>query len=184
MHVLDIAQNSIKARATHVTIDFAIDASGWLTLTVADDGCGMDAALLARVRDPFTTTRTTRKVGLGIPMLQQSAMMTGGTLSIESAVGQGTTLTATLDLRHVDCPPMGEMCDTLLSLVVLNPDTPEFLFTAKEGEQSALFDTAQVRAALGNEIPLNQPDIVEWIKASIQEEFEPILEVQTREIHR
>ncbi len=184
MHVLDIAQNSIKARATHVSIDFTIDAQGWMTLTVRDDGCGMDAEFLRRVQDPFTTTRTTRKVGLGIPMIQQSAAMTGGTLRIESAPGNGTTLVATFDLCHVDCPPMGEMCDTLLTLVMLNPDAPEFLFTASEGDRSALFDTEQIRAALGSEIPLNQPDIIEWMKASIQEEFKPILEVQTREIHR
>lgn len=184
MHVLDIAQNSIKARATRVSVSFDIDAAGWLRLTVRDDGCGMDAELLRRVQDPFTTTRTTRKVGLGVPMIQQSAVQTGGALRIESAPGKGTTLTATFDLCHVDCPPMGDMCDTLLTLVVLNPDAPEFLFTASEGDQSALFDTTQVRAALGGEIPLNQPDVVEWMKASIQEEFKPILEVQVREIHR
>ncbi len=175
LHVLDIAQNSIKAEATLVQITFAIDAAGWLKLTIADDGCGMTPEFVQKVTDPFTTTRTTRRVGLGIPMLQQSAEVTGGTLTIESQVGMGTTLTATFDLRNIDCPPMGEMCDTLLTLVVLNPDTPEFVFEATAPALEASFDTRVLREAMGG-LPLNEPDIVEWMKASITEEFKPILE--------
>lgn len=176
MHVLDIAQNSIKAGAKLVTVSFRKDASGLLTMAVKDDGCGMTPAFLARVTDPFTTTRTTRRVGLGIPMLKQSAEMSGGTFGIQSRVGEGTLTQASFDTRHIDCIPMGEICDSLLTLVVLNPESPNFLFEAVSPDGEACFDTRQIRAALGG-LPLNEPDIVAWMKESIDEEFKPILEV-------
>ena len=176
MHVLDIAQNSIKAGAKLVTLTFVIDERRVLTFTVKDDGCGMSKDFLARVTDPFTTTRTTRRVGLGIPMVKQSAEMCGGSFEINSEQGVGTTLTATFDLGNIDCIPMGDVCDTLLTLVVLNPDTPEFVFLASSPTQDASFDTREVRAALGA-VPLNEPDVTAWIRDSINEEFKPILEV-------
>ncbi|MBR2924007.1 MAG: sensor histidine kinase [Clostridia bacterium] len=176
MHVLDIAQNSIKAGATLVTITFDKDENNMLRFTVEDNGCGMSEEFLKKVTDPFTTTRTTRKVGLGIPMLKQSAEMSDGAFSIQSTVNVGTTISATFHLGHIDCIPMGEICDTLLTLVTLNPEAPEFVFQARAGESEALFDTRMVREALGG-IPLNEPDIYVWMKESIEEEFKPILEV-------
>ena len=175
MHVLDIAQNSIKADAMLVSIGFEISEDHWLTITITDDGCGMSPEFLQKVTDPFTTTRTTRRVGLGIPMLAQSAELSGGALKLQSEVGVGTTLIASFDLKHIDCLPMGEMCDTLLTLVMLNPDKPDFVFEAAAPGLSALFDTRQVREAVEG-IPLNEPDIIAWIQASIEEEFKPILE--------
>lgn len=183
MHVLDIAQNSVKAEARTVSISLNISADGWLTIVFADDGCGMSADFLAKVTDPFTTTRTTRKVGLGIPLLKENAEMTGGSVAIESAVGKGTTLTATFCLTHIDCPPMGAMCDTLFTLVLLNPDTPEFVFEATGYGRTASFDTRTVRNALGG-APLSDPEVTRWIREAIMEEFKPILEVQYRENHR
>ena len=176
MHVLDIAQNSIKAGATLVEIGFSINPDRWLKLTIRDNGCGMSPALLAKVKDPFTTTRTTRKVGLGISLLLENAQRTGGQVTIESQQEVGTVLTATFDLRNIDCPPMGAMGDTLLSLVVLNPVTPDFIFTALAPQQEASFDTRTVRLALGD-VPLNMPDVIAWMRDSIHEEFNPILEV-------
>ena len=176
LHVLDIVQNSIKAKANTVEVDFALEASGWLTLTVKDDGVGMSAEFLSRVQDPFTTTRTTRKVGLGIPMLKANAERAGGTLSIQSEVGVGTTLTATFDLGNIDCIPMGNMCETLLTLVMMNPDKPDFVFRAFSSQAEASFDTREVRQALGG-LPLNSPEIVQWMKESMEEELKPILEV-------
>ena len=176
MHVLDIAQNSIKAGATLVTVTFDKDEKGLLTFAVRDNGCGMAPDFLARVTDPFTTTRTTRKVGLGIPMLKQSAEMAGGAFGIESTVGEGTYIHASFDTRNIDCIPLGDICDSLLTLVVLNPEKPEFLFQATCAENEAVFDTRQLRQVLGG-LPLNEPDIIAWMKESIEEEFKPILEV-------
>ena len=176
MHVLDIAQNSIKAGATLVTVSFEMDGNGRLTFSVRDDGCGMTPEFLARVTDPFTTSRTTRKVGLGIPMLKQSAEMCGGDFGIESEVGVGTFIHASFDTRNIDCIPMGDICDSLLTLVMLNPDQPEFLFQASSPNAEASFDTRQLREVLGG-VPLNEPDVIAWMKESIEEEFKPILEV-------
>lgn len=183
MHVLDIAQNSVKAEARTVSIDFRLDDDGWLTLVFKDDGCGMSPAFLAKVTDPFTTTRTTRKVGLGIPLLKENAELTGGSVTIQSALGQGTTLTARFYLNHIDCPPMGQMCDTLLTLVLLNPETPDFVFTAQGRGLTASFDTRIIRQAMDG-APLTGPEISDWIRDAINEEFKPILEVQHREINR
>lgn len=176
MHVLDIAQNSIKAKATLVTVSFVLDGKGKLTFSVADNGCGMTPEFLAKVTDPFTTSRTTRKVGLGVPMLKQSAEMSGGDFGIESEVGTGTTIYAVFDTRNIDCIPIGDICDSLLTLVMLNPDEPEFLFKASSPAAEASFDTRQLREVLGG-VPLNEPDVIAWMKESIDEEFKPILEV-------
>lgn len=176
MHVLDIAQNSVKAEAKTVSISLAVDDRRWLSMVFTDDGCGMPPEFLARVTDPFTTTRSTRKVGLGIPLLKENAELTGGSVTIQSEVGVGTTLSATFNLSHIDCPPMGSICDTLLTLVVLNPEKPEFVFTAQSNGQTASFDTRLIREALGS-VPLNEPEVVEWMRNTIDEEFRPILEV-------
>ena len=176
MHVLDIVQNSIKAGAALVTVAFTVDESRVLTFAVRDDGCGMAPEFLARVTDPFTTTRTTRKVGLGIPMLKQSAEMAGGTFGIESEVGKGTCIHASFDLTNIDCIPMGDICDSLITLIVLNPETPDFVFQASAPGREALFDTRQVREALGG-VSLAEPEVAAWMKESIDEEFKPILEV-------
>lgn len=107
MHVLDIAQNSIKAGASLVTVTFTVNENRVLTFSVRDDGCGMAPDFLARVTDPFTTTRTTRKVGLGIPMLKQSAEMAGGTFGIESEIGKGTWIHASLTCPTSTASPWG-----------------------------------------------------------------------------
>lgn len=176
MHVLDIVQNSIKANASLITVTFTRDENNLFTFTCEDNGCGMAPEFLAKVTDPFTTSRTTRKVGLGIPMLKQSSEMAGGTFSLQSELGKGTIISASFDLKNIDCIPMGEMCDSLLTLVILNPDRPDFVFKATSPSQEAFFDTRMVREAVGG-ISLNESDISAWMKESIDEEFKPILEV-------
>ncbi len=176
MHVLDIAQNSIKAGASLVEISFVWKET-MLTLLIKDDGCGMSEEFLKKVLDPFTTTRTTRKVGLGLAMLEQSVQMSGGAFDIQSTKGVGTTVKAVFDTAHIDCLPMGDMCDTLFSLAFLNPDTPEFFYTAHKGDQQVTFDTREIRNALGPDIPFTQNDVALWIQESIKESFQPILEV-------
>ena len=177
LNVMDIAQNSISAGASCITVDVCEDtALDRLTIRIVDNGRGMTAEQVARVIDPFFTTRTTRKVGLGIPMLKQSAEMAGGTFGIESEIGKGTWIHASFDLSNIDCIPMGEICDSLVTLIVLNPETPDFVFQAFAPEKEALFDTRQVREALGG-VSLAEPEVAAWIKESIDEEFKPILEV-------
>ena len=175
LHLLDIAQNSIRAEAEVVEIGFELGENGLLVMTVKDDGCGMDAELLERVKSPFTTTRTTRKIGLGIPMLMQNAIASGGGVDIQSEPGKGTLLTATFDTSSIDCLPLGDLPATLVTLITANPEYPEFHLRCSSPEGEMTFTTEEVRAALGPEVPLNEPDIAMWMEGAISEELTPIL---------
>lgn len=111
-HILDIAQNSIRAQASRVEIDLQENATeDSLVITIKDNGCGMDEAIVAKVTDPFFTSRTVRKVGLGIPLFKQNAEATGGNLKIESKTGEGTIIEAKFGLSHWDRPPMGDIAE-------------------------------------------------------------------------
>lgn len=173
LHLLDLAQNSIKAGAGLVDIRLSVDENGWLTLTLTDDGCGMSPELLQRVTSPFATTRTTRKVGLGIPMMMENAQRAGGDLRIESEVGKGTTLTVTYDTRNIDSLPLGDLPGTILSLILANPDKPDFLFEGETPKGKGSFDTREIRAVLSG-VPLNEPEVVAWMKDALNETINPI----------
>ena len=175
LHLLDLAQNSITAGASLVTIRISIDEKGWLTMVLADDGKGMSPELLARVTSPFATTRTTRKVGLGIPMMMENAEKAGGSLKLESEVGKGTTMTVTMDTGNIDCLPLGDLSGTLLSLMMTNPLKPDFLFEGKTPKGECTFDTREVRSALGSDIPLNEPEVAAWLQGALNEEINPTL---------
>lgn len=173
LHLLDLAQNSITAGATVVTIRIEIGADGWLTFTLMDDGRGMPPELLARVTSPFATTRTTRKVGLGIPMMMENAQRAGGDLTLRSEVGKGTVLRATMDTGNIDCLPLGDLSGTVLSLILLNPDGPDFRFEGRTVKGECSIDTREIRAALGD-VPLNEPAVAAWMKETLTEEIDPI----------
>ena len=121
--MLDIAQHSVRAGAR--LIEILVDEqpeSDIMTITVADDGCGMTPEQAAHVTDPFFTTRTTRRVGLGVPFLKMAAEMTGGGLTIETAPGRGTTVRAVFGLTHIDRMPLGDIAATICSLIQCNPE--------------------------------------------------------------
>lgn len=172
LNILDIAENSVKADATLVTVSLT-QTGNVLTLEITDDGCGMDAETVRRVTDPFYTTRTTRKVGLGIPMMQENAEKTGGKLNIRSTEGEGTELTVTLDTKHIDCLPLGDLSGTLLSLILMHPDRPDFHFHGASPQGQCDVDTREIRQAAGN-LPLNEPAIAAWLQEAIHEEINPI----------
>ena len=169
-NIMDIAQNSISAGARLTEVHVKVShADNMITFVFRDDGCGMSEELVKSVIEPFTTTRKTRKVGLGLPLLKQTAEMTGGALEIQSTVGVGTTVTATFGLDHIDRPPMGDVAGAWFSLVVMNPEK-DFLFTYDYDGQVFTFDTREVRAAV-DPIPLNQMEISAWIKDCISTEI-------------
>ena len=168
LHLLDIAQNSIAAGARHVDLGVE-EGAGVLRLTVADDGRGMSPAFLAHVTDPFTTTRTTRKVGLGLPLLRLAAEQTGGELRVESQLGVGTTVTATFHTGHIDCPPLGDTASTVALLVQGLPGGMELTYTRKTERGEFRFDTAEIRAVLGPDVPLSEPEVAQWIRAYMAE---------------
>ena len=174
LHVLDILQNTVEAGATRVTLTIHEDLpADRLTITVADNGRGMDAATAARVTDPFYTTRTTRHVGLGLPLYAMAAEQAGGRLRIESQPGAGTTVEATFQLSHPDRQPLGDMPGTLLAFL-LSERTPELHYAhrlnnaAPSGDHTFEFDTAEIRAELGD-MPFSHPAVALWLAEYLEE---------------
>lgn len=185
LNILDIAENSVHAGAAHIEIAIS-DAGHIRTLTILDDGCGMDEAFLNRVTDPFSTTRTTRPVGLGLPLLKLAAEQADGTLTIESrceggaggdadacfAAGawHGTRVTASFDTQHIDCVPLGDIASTMMTLVQGSPDI-DFLLALDLAGMAEPFtmDTVEMREILGGGVPLNAPEVLVWLTESIRE---------------
>ncbi len=168
LHILDIAQNSITAGASCITIDMLERQIGnRLEVTVTDDGSGMSAEMLENVTSPFTTSRKTRKVGLGIPLLKMTAELTGGRFDIESTEGKGTKLYAEYDLSSVDCLPIGDMGATMMLLVQQTPET-RFIYRRQRGEQSFTLDTLEIARELDG-VPLDTPDVLAFIESFVNE---------------
>ena len=176
LNILDIAENSVKAGAslTRLLLDEADTA---LTLTVADDGCGMDGETVRRVTDPFYTTRTTRSVGLGLPLLKLEAEMTGGSMTVESRDAanfpddHGTTVTAVFRTDHIDCPPLGDVIATVTTLIQGHPDT-DFLFRhTRQGKDAVELDTRELRQVL-EDVPLDSYEVLQWIEGFLTEAYE------------
>ncbi|MEF9940364.1 MAG: ATP-binding protein [Clostridium sp.] len=168
LNILDVAENSTKAGAKHVRI--TVDAnflSDRLTVFIGDDGCGMTPEQVNRVTDPFFTSRTTRKVGLGVPFFKYAAESTGGSFDISSTPGVGTEVTAVFVLSHIDRMPLGDINATMHMLIVYHPDT-EFVYTYRYNEKLFVLDTEQFREILGN-IPFDSPEVSAYIMEYLTE---------------
>jgi hypothetical protein len=149
LHVLDIAQNSLEAGATWIAIDISEDVAGdELVIRVFDNGHGMDAEAVSRATDPFYTTRTTRRVGLGLALLHHAAQAAGGSLEVRSAVGEGTEIVAKFRHGHVDRAPLGDLETTVLVLASSHPDV-RAEFSHRRGTHEYSLATADIREALG-----------------------------------
>ncbi|MBM6925874.1 ATP-binding protein [Pseudoflavonifractor phocaeensis] len=168
LHALDIAQNSTAAQANRLDISLS-EGEGQISLTIADNGRGMSPQLLAQVSDPFTTTRTTRKMGLGLPLLRMAAEQTGGVMSIDSTEGVGTTVTAVFSAQHIDCPPVGDMGTTITFLLQGNPDL-HLCYRHTVNGRHFLLDTDELHAQLGPDISLAEPEVILWIRDYLQEQ--------------
>lgn len=168
LNILDIAYNSIRAHATLIKITI-VDSTknNLIDLTIQDNGDGMDQTTLAKVTDPFYTTRTTRKVGLGIPLLKQITELTGGYLHITSLPGVGTTLQAHFIKNHIDTPMMGNVTDTMITLIQANENI-DYIFEYNNDQNSFSFDTKQMKSLLGN-VKINEPEVLLWLKGYIKE---------------
>ena len=178
LNVLDITMNSVKAGATLINIHITEDDE-LLKMEIIDNGCGMTEEFLRGVIDPFCTTRTTRKVGLGVPLLKLAAEQTGGEVSITSKhesqypEGHGTHVTATFYKQHIDFTPMGDIISTVTTLIQGSPDV-DFDFRHKSNTFDVLLDTREVREVLGPEIPLCEPEILSWIADNLCEQYKNI----------
>lgn len=166
-HIMDIVQNSIRAKAGNIEIRITEDHKrDSFIIEICDDGIGMDAATLAKVCDPFFTSRTVRKVGLGIPLLQQNTERTGGKLTLSSTPGQGTKLTAYFSHSHLDRPPLGNVAETVGLLIAANPDI-HFIYKHTTETGTYELNTEEIKKIL-EDVPLTHPDIIAGIQELIR----------------
>jgi anti-sigma regulatory factor (Ser/Thr protein kinase) len=162
LHILDVVENAVEAGAHRVDLTIVEDPTAdRLTITIQDDGRGMDADTVNKVRDPFFTTRTTRHVGLGIPLFAAAAERCEGKLDIESRPAQGTKVTATFRHSHIDRAPLGDMCGTLMCILMRGADL-DLHYTHRIGIRSFEFDTREIKQELGD-VPLSYPDVRAWL---------------------
>lgn len=167
LHILDIAENSVRADAKKIEIMITRDVErNLLHIEVIDDGRGMDAATLARVRDPFFTTGH-KKTGLGIPLLTQAAEQTGGKVTVDSAPGKGTRVKATFEWDHVDRPPVGDMAESIMTLIAGHPDR-DYIYEEREGDRSFRVDTREIKADLDG-VPITDPGVLHAIGDLLKE---------------
>lgn len=160
---MDIVQNSIAANAKNIFIEIKEDSrSDLLQMTVQDDGKGMDADFIKLIVDPFTTTRTTRKVGLGIPLLKEAAEVANGSLKIESQPGKGTRLIVEFQRSHIDRMPLGDLASTLISLVVSYPEI-HFLMRYCIDDREFVYDDKPIKKELAG-LSLCNPDVLAYIR--------------------
>ncbi len=173
LNVMDVAQNSVRAEASLVQILVSeSDREDRLTISISDNGCGMTDEQVQQVIDPFFTTRTTRKVGLGVPLFKLSAEQTGGSFDIKSKVGEGTVTTASYVKSSVDMTPLGDINDTVKILIQCNPDI-DFVFTHNTDLGSLTLDTRELREVLDG-VSLDTPDVLEWIAQFLEENTQNI----------
>ena len=177
LNILDITQNSISAGASHITIALTEEENGHLTLVIADTGCGRTEEVLRRVSDPFYTTRTTRKVGMGISLFTLAAEQTGGGVTITSVhesadpVGHGTTLTATFDTQSIDFPPLGDMVETLSVIIQGHPEI-DYSFRHTTPSRTVSLETAELREVLGEDVSLAEYEVMQWIESYLREQYD------------
>ena len=174
LFVLDIAQNSVRAHASLIKINIGTDRmQNTLTVEISDNGCGMSEEQLSKVIDPFYTTRTTRKVGLGIPFFKMTAEMTGGSFDIQSELNVGTTTKAVFKTDSVDFIPLGDISASIVTLIGMNTSI-DFIYTYRIDENIFTLDTVKIKEMLEG-VPLSEPDIMLWLKDYITEQSDELL---------
>ncbi len=174
LNILDIVENSTKAKAELVEIAITEDED-ILTIGITDNGTGMREETLLSVSNPFYTTRTTRKVGMGIPLFRFAAEQTGGSLTITSKHfeeypdSHGTTVTAVFNKKHIDFTPLGDVISTVTTLIQGHPSV-DFLFTHSKEDSKVFLDTREIRTVLDG-VPLDTFEVLIWIKENLEEQY-------------
>lgn len=168
LHVLDIVQNSISAGATLVWVEIEERSEDdLLSITVSDNGKGMDEETLKAVEDPFFTTKTGKKVGLGIPLFKQTVTSTGGNFQIDSQPGKGTKIRAIFSKSHIDLPPLGDLKGTILSLIY-SSENADIVFSYSKDGRVFSFDTRKIKEIL-EEVPLSHPEVIKFLNQYIDD---------------
>lgn len=173
MHVLDIATNSVRAGATHIIITIKEDlTNNQFVFEIKDNGKGIPEAMLKDIKNPFTTSRTLRKVGLGIPLLNDNCQLCEGYLDISSEVGKGTVLKSMMAYDHIDRPPMGDIASTMSGLISSNEDI-EFNYFHWYNDKCFDLATSEIKEALDG-VSLTELSVVKWLRSFIEENLEEI----------
>ncbi|MHC1775317.1 MAG: ATP-binding protein [Lentimicrobium sp.] len=173
MHIMDIAQNSISAEAKRIEIEITENTgSDIYRIVISDDGKGMTAEFAAKVTDPYVTSRTTRKVGLGLPLLKQNAERAGGGLEISSEAGKGTVVKAEFRLTNFDRPPLGDIAGTIVLLAAANLKI-HFIYRHNTEKGTFCFDTDEVNEMLEG-MPISEPGVIRFLKEMIKENLREI----------
>ena len=176
LNILDIAMNSVTAKSTLIKIDLK-ETDDVLEISISDDGCGMKSEMVENVTSPFCTSRTTRKVGMGIPLFKMASEQTGGSFSITSKhidqfpENHGTTTRATFFKSHLDFTPLGDIIGTITTLIQGMGEKIDLVFTHKSDKLNVCLDTRELREALGGDIPLSTPDVLVWITEFLKENY-------------
>ncbi len=167
MHILDIVENSLAAGACRIEIRIVEDLpDDRMSIEIVDDGCGMDEKMLGQVLDPFFTTRTTRRFGLGLPLLKEACRVSDGSLCVESQPGRGTRVQATFQHSHIDRKPLGNIGDTLITLIAGHPEV-DLLYEHRRNRALFVLDTREIKEGLGD-VPLNTPLVLSTLRTHIQ----------------
>lgn len=179
LHILDIVQNSIKANAKLVEIIInEQDKNDSYTVTIIDDGHGMDEKTLTEVSDPFFTTRTTRKVGMGTSLFKMAAELCEGFFTIESTVDVGTKVIASFKKSHIDRAPLGAIAETI-TILILNDKDIDVFYKHIINDKEYVFDTREVRLVLDG-IPFTDYSVIEWVKNNIKDGINSITEEEQK----
>ncbi len=168
LHILDIVQNSITAQASKIKIHISINSKGdYLLLNICDNGVGMDYDTSKNAQDPFFTSRITRKVGLGIPLLKEATIKCNGNFSLISEKNEGTKIIAAFSINHIDRLPIGEIGETLVAAIISNP---QITFILELNSEKGLFrvHTDEVIKTLGD-VNITEPEVLKWLKEYIDE---------------
>ncbi len=175
LHILDIAENSIAAGARTLTIVVEEDETAdLLRLEIDDDGRGMNADAATQAVDPFYTTRTTRRVGMGLALLHDATVRAGGAMELHSTPGRGTTVRATFRLSHVDRQPLGNMADTIIALIANRAGVDVIYRHARNG-RSIEVNTQEIRNRLGG-MPVSSPEALGFLRAYLMQEEESLVD--------
>lgn len=173
LHVLDILQNSVAAASTLIKLDITeVPEKDKYLVKFTDNGKGMNAEMVKHVTDPFYTTRTTRKVGLGLSLLKLNAERTGGNIKIQSIEGRGTKVEVEFSYHHIDRIPTGDIAGVLALTVSSYPEI-DFIYTHITPEGTFVFDTREIKETLG-EVPVSNPQVITFMKDMIRENLEEI----------
>jgi len=171
LHILDIASNSVRAKGKQIVITVHEDSiNNQFIFKIEDDGTGIAPNLLNSIENPFTTSRKTRKVGLGIPLLSENCRLCNGNLTIHSTVGKGTQVTASFEYNHIDRPPLGDMGSTM-SLFITSHPSINIIYTHKVNKASFKVSTEALKAEL-EEVPLTDLSVIQWLTEYIRENIE------------